>query len=132
MFGPPFSMDKAYKKVESSDSAEEILKKEHGFILRSGLEALEFVKSINAGKDARAAMYGSMVEMSIESFQDQTVQDLLNRRKHTYIDKQHHLQVCFVDSWLSHDANTFLSSKITCLDSAYACMCVLHTCTPGC
>ena len=98
MFGPPFSMDKAYKKVESSHGAEDILKKEHGFILRSGLEALEYVKSINAGKDARAAIYGSMVEMSIESFQDQTVQDLLNRRKQTYIDKRHHLQVFFVDS----------------------------------
>lgn len=92
MFGPPFSMEKASKKVKASDGAEQILRKEHGFILRSGLEALAYVNAVNAGADARAAMYGSMVEMSIESFQDQTVQDLLNRRKHTYIDKQHHLQ----------------------------------------
>ena len=93
MFGPPFSMDKAFKEMDSSDGAEQILRKEHGFILRSGLEALQYVNAVNAGGDARAAMYGSMVEMSIESFQDQTVQDLLNRRKQTYIDKQHHLQV---------------------------------------
>jgi hypothetical protein len=37
-------------------------------------------------------LHGSMAEMSIMSFTDQTVLDLLNKNKPCYLDKSHHLQ----------------------------------------
>jgi hypothetical protein len=69
----------------------DVLKEEHGFILRSGLEALVGVDEIRA-RGAQAVLHGSMVEMSISSLSDQTTTDLLNNRQLTYVDKEHHLQ----------------------------------------
>jgi hypothetical protein len=95
MFGPPFSMETAAAALAGGSgaaTAADVLRPEHGFILRSGLEALAAVEAINAGGTLRAVLHGSMVEMSIVSFTDQQVIDLLNRRQMCYVDKGHHLQ----------------------------------------
>lgn len=94
MFGPPFSMEKAAADLGGgSGEGVEVLKPEHGLILRSGLEALAAVDAMNrpGGGGLKAVLHGSMVEMSIISFTDQTVTDLLNNRQQTHIDKSHHL-----------------------------------------
>ena len=83
MFGPPYSMEKAAADLQGR-GAEEVLKPEHGFILRSGLEALAAVEELNTsggGAKRVAVLHGSMVELSIVSFTDQTVTDLLNKRQ---------------------------------------------------
>jgi hypothetical protein len=94
MFGPPFAMEKAAKELGGGGggtSSSGILKEEHGFILRCGFEALAMVESL-ASKGVRATLHGSMVEVSIMSFTDQSVTDLLNKRAKCYVDKSHHLQ----------------------------------------
>ena len=96
MFGPPNAMGKAASELEAVSgtvSPEGVLKQDHGFILRACFAALEAVSRINeSGNLSRAVLHGSMVEMSIHSFTDQTVVDLLNRRKICFVDKSHHLQ----------------------------------------
>lgn len=67
------------------------MKPEYGFMLRAGFAALTAIDKINSGS-TRAVPHGSMVEMSILSFADQTVCDLLNGGKKCYLDKDHHLQ----------------------------------------
>ena len=49
------------------------------------------MEAMNSG-GAKAVLHGSMIEMSIASFQDQTVIDLLNNGQQAYVDKEHHLQ----------------------------------------
>ena len=83
MFGPPYSMEKAAKELGSGGqtiSPDGILKEEHGFTLRSGFDALKIIQQYNSQPNTRAVLHGSMVEMSIMSLTDQSVQDLLNRR----------------------------------------------------
>jgi kinesin family protein 15 len=95
MFGPPFSMERAAASLGGAGtdiSGDGIVLPEHGFILRSGLEALQAVASINSGGAAKAVLHGSMVEMSIMNLSDQSVIDLINGRKRCFVDKQHHLQ----------------------------------------
>jgi hypothetical protein len=96
MFGPPFSMERAAARVDAQGSGAGIsgvgiLQPEHGCILRSGFEALEAVAAM-AERGNRAALHGSMVEMSIMSLANQSVIDLLNNRQTCYVDKAHHLQ----------------------------------------
>ena len=96
MFGPPFSMERAAAGVDAQGSGAGIsgvgiLQPEHGCILRSGFEALEAVAAM-AERGNRAALHGSMVEMSIMSLANQSVIDLLNNRQTCYVDKAHHLQ----------------------------------------
>jgi hypothetical protein len=80
-----------------------ILQPEHGCILRAGFEALQVVAGLNAG-NTRACLHGSMVEMSIMSLTDQSVNDLLNQRQKCYVDKAHHLQgALMVPIKTSHD-----------------------------
>eukprot|EP00943_MAST-04B_sp_MAST-4B-sp1_P006135 g6135.t1 len=95
MFGPPFSMEKAAKNLGSGGqtiSPDGVLKEEHGFTLRSGFDALQVLSTLNSKPNTRAVLHGSMVEMSIMSLTDQSVQDLLNNRKTCFVDKSHHLQ----------------------------------------
>jgi len=64
---------------------------EHGFILRAGFEALAALAALEAsGK--KAVLHGSMVEITILSFSDQTATDLLNGKAPCYVDDKHHLQ----------------------------------------
>ena len=96
MFGPPFSMEQAANKLNSSGSGEGtsgdgIILPEHGFILRSGFEALQAVAAIN-NSGGKATLHGSMVEMSIMTLTNQSVVDLINDRKTCFVDKSHHLQ----------------------------------------
>jgi kinesin family protein 4/21/27 len=84
MFGPPFSMAKAAEEGAS-------VQPEHGFLLRSGLDALEAVAAIEARGD-RAILHGSMVELSIQSFQEQSVRDLLKGYSVCFVDDCNHLQ----------------------------------------
>jgi hypothetical protein len=94
MFGPPYAMAAAAKALGGGGSgiaADGILVDDHGFILRSGFEALAAVESINQS-GRRAVLHGSMVEMTILTLSDQSVIDLLNGRAKCFVDKQHHLQ----------------------------------------
>ena len=95
MFGPPFSMQQAAKELGSGGKGIDssgILKDEHGFTLRTGFDALKEVSDLNSRPNCKAVLHGSMVEMSIMSLTDQSVQDLLNNRKTCFVDKSHHLQ----------------------------------------
>eukprot|EP00941_MAST-03F_sp_MAST-3F-sp1_P005505 g5505.t1 len=85
MFGPPFSMEEAAKSIDKRGGSVAI-QPQHGFILRSGLEILQSLQ----GK-ANASLFGSMVEMNIAGFQDQTAMDLLNKKKECFVDEAHHL-----------------------------------------
>ncbi|XRB14822.1 kinesin motor domain-containing protein [Pseudoscourfieldia marina] len=92
MFGPPQSMAQAAASVGTgSGDAGAILKDEHGFILRAGFQVLAEVDKLNAS-GAKASLHGSMVELSIMTLVDQTVSDLLNKKKACYVDNEHHLQ----------------------------------------
>ena len=97
MFGPPLSMEKAANAL--GVSGDDVILPEHGFILRSGLEALQAVSAMNGGggggsrdTTARCTLHGSMVEMSIMTLTNQSVVDLINNRKTCFVDKSHHLQ----------------------------------------
>ena len=96
MFGPPHAMARAADSLggsggEGTISPDGVITADHGFILRAGFEALRAVESINSS-GGQAVLHGSMVEMSILSFTDQTVLDLLNKNKPCYLDKTHHIQ----------------------------------------
>lgn len=96
IFGPPHSMALAAENMsadaESTIQGDGILREEHGFILRVGLSCLAAVNDLNVDGHT-AVLHGSMVEMSIMSFQDQTLCDLLNNRAPCYVDDNYHLQV---------------------------------------
>lgn len=96
MFGPPLSMEEAARNLgtngKNTISSEGILSDEHGFILRSGFDALQIVSELNSKSNYKAVLHGSMVEMSIMTLQDQSVLDLLNNKKICFVDKEHHLQ----------------------------------------
>jgi hypothetical protein len=96
MFGPPLSMEIAAKKLgnngKNTISPEGILSEDHGFILRTGFDALNMVSDLNSRSNCKAVLHGSMVEMSILTLLDQSVLDLLNNKKICFIDKEHHLQ----------------------------------------
>jgi hypothetical protein len=91
MFGPPFSMAKAAAAVEEGSSDGGLVKPEHGFVLRAGLDVLDAVARIEASGD-KACVHGSMVELSIQSFQEQSVRDLLKGRSVCFVDDDNHLQ----------------------------------------
>jgi hypothetical protein len=97
MFGPPHSMAEAAEVQRQSGagrgvSGDGILRPEHGFVLRSGLETLAAMHALEV-RGCRAALYGAMIEMSILSFQDQRCQDLLCRNMPIcFIDDDNHLQ----------------------------------------
>ena len=73
MFGPPGSMAIAAERVDNDATAASIIEPQHGFILRAGLEALEFVEA----QPKKAILEGAMVELSIASLTNQSVSDLL-------------------------------------------------------
>ena len=52
----------------SGASGSGILRPEHGFVLRSGLDCLVALQQLEA-RGCRAVLHGSMIEMSILSFQ---------------------------------------------------------------
>ena len=105
MFGPPHSMAVAEKALsdmtDSSDmtggasdsaaAAHQILRAEHGCILRAGFEALEAITALRKA-GTKAVVHASMVEISIASLSQQSVHDLLNNMAPCYVDEQHHLQ----------------------------------------
>ena len=84
MFGPPHSMAEAAAAANKcgtgsnsiSGDGRHLLRPEHGFVLRSGLDCLAVVKVLKA-RGCKAVLHGSMIEMSILSFQDQNCKDLL-------------------------------------------------------
>eukprot|EP00937_MAST-01D_sp_MAST-1D-sp2_P007221 g7221.t1 len=96
MFGPPHSMAEAAAAQERSGagtsiSGDGILRPEHGFLLRSGLESLAAVEELE-GRGCKAVLHGSMIEMSILSFTDQSCKDLLKGMALCFVDDDHHLQ----------------------------------------
>ena len=99
-FGPPHAMARAASALGADGgrgtvSADGVMRDEYGFILRAGFEALAAVAAINSGGGGggdRAVLHGTMVEMSIMSWQNQAVFDLLDASKPCYVDKEHHLQ----------------------------------------
>ena len=95
MFGPPHSMAEAALAQKASGagagiSGDGILRPEHGFLLRAGLEALAAVQALEA-RGCKALLHGSMVEMSILSFADQSCLDLLNNSAVCFVDTDNHL-----------------------------------------
>ena len=96
-FGPPKSMaaaDKALGKEGGlgTSSPECIVQPEHGFILRTGFDALDYVSKVNARPGEKAVLHGSMVEMSIMSVSSQNAGDLLAGKRPCFVDKHHHLE----------------------------------------
>lgn len=74
IFGPPLSMEHAAQSLGAGKgqgtSGEGILRPEHGFILRSGLEALAAVEAMNRGSGgaaSRAVLHGSTSLRSAQS-----------------------------------------------------------------
>jgi hypothetical protein len=96
MFGPPHSMAEAAALQSRSGagtgiSGEAILRPEHGFLLRAGLDSLAAVAALRA-RGCKAVLHGSMIEMSIQSFTDQNCKDLLKDLAVCFVDEQYHLQ----------------------------------------
>jgi hypothetical protein len=97
MFGPPHSMAEAAAAQKKSGagtgvSGDGILRPEHGFVLRSGLDTLAAVQALEA-RGCKVALHGAMIEMSILSFQDQRCTDLLRSDMPIcFIDDENHLQ----------------------------------------
>ena len=75
----------------SGASGSGILRPEHGFVLRSGLDCLVALQQLEA-RGCRAVLHGSMIEMSILSFQDQNCRDLLKDYAVCFVDDDYHLQ----------------------------------------
>lgn len=98
-FGPPNSMQETKAALGKSGgigtiSPEGILRDDtHGFILRTGFRGLAAVDAVSRRSDgSRAVLHGSMVEMSILSGNAQNANDLLNKKKKCFVDKEHHLE----------------------------------------
>lgn len=97
MFGPPHSMAEAAAALRGSPKGDSIagekgvLRPEHGFVLRSGLDSLAAVKALEA-RGCKAVLHGSMIEMSILSFVDQKCKDLLKGMVICFVDDENHLQ----------------------------------------
>jgi kinesin family protein 5 len=96
MFGPPHSMaqaDAAQRKSGAGKgiSGDGILRPEHGFVLRSGLDCLAALQEL-AARGCKAVLHGSMIEMSILSFQEQNCMDLLKDYTVCFVDDEYHLQ----------------------------------------
>jgi hypothetical protein len=75
----------------TASSGDDILRPEHGFVLRSGLDSQAAVQALEA-RGCRAALHGAMIEMSILSFQEQNCKDLLKDMAVCFVDDEHHLQ----------------------------------------
>ena len=96
MFGPPHSMEQAAAAQRKSGAGEGIsgagiLRPEHGFVLRSGLDCLAALQDLRA-RGCKAVLHGSMIEMSILSFQEQNCMDLLKDYTVCFVDDEYHLQ----------------------------------------
>jgi hypothetical protein len=96
MFGPPHSMAHAATAQKQSGagkgiSGEGILRPEHGFVLRSGLDCLAAMRDLEA-RGCKAVLHGSMIEMSILSFTEQNCMDLLKDYSVCFVDDEYHLQ----------------------------------------
>ena len=96
MFGPPHSMAEAAAAQRKSGAATGVsgdgfLMPEHGFVLRSGLDCLVAVRALEA-RGCKAVLHGSMIEMSITSFTDQTCKDMLADMASCFVDDAFHLQ----------------------------------------
>ena len=105
-FGPPHAMARAATALgdggRGTVSADGVMADVYGLFLRAGFQALAAVDAINRGGGggggggpggtSRAVLHGTMVEMSILSWQNQAVFDLLDKSKPAYVDKEHHLQ----------------------------------------
>ena len=72
-------------------SGEAILRPDHGFLLRAGLDSLAAVAALRA-RGCKAVLHGSMIEMSIQSFADQNCKDLLKDLAVCFVDEHYHLQ----------------------------------------
>ena len=96
MFGPPHSMAEAAAAQKKSGAGKDIsgdgiLRPEHGFVLRSGLDCLAALQGLRA-RGCKAVLHGSMIEMSILSFQEQNCMDLLKDYTVCFVDDDYHLQ----------------------------------------
>lgn len=96
MFGPPYSMAEAAAAVNKSGAGasitgDGILRPEHGCVLRSSLDSLAAVQALEA-RGCKAMLHGSMIEMSIMSWQDQNCKDLLKDMAVCFVDDENHLQ----------------------------------------
>lgn len=97
MFGPPHSMAEAAAAQQKTRagagvSGDGILRPEHGFVLRSGLDTLAAMQALEA-RGCKVALHGAMIEMSILSFSDQRCTDLLRSDMPIcFIDDDNHLQ----------------------------------------
>jgi len=94
IFGPPNSMavaSESQRKSGAGSGVDGIVMPEHGFLLRAGMEALSIMETLKS-QGMRVALHGSMVEMSIQSFQDQSVRDLQKGLAVCFVDDNHHLQ----------------------------------------
>ena len=91
MFGPPRSMEAASAALGGGETAEAVLKDEHGFILRSGMDCLRALEEVEK-RGGKARLFGSMVELSIMSLTEQSVSDLLKSKRACYVDDNNHLQ----------------------------------------
>eukprot|EP00501_MAST-03F_sp_TOSAG23-6_P001167 GSMAST32.ASY1.ANO1.1211.1 assembled CDS len=75
----------------SSNDSNGIILPEHGFLLRSGLDSLAAVQRlVSAGH--KAVLHGSMIELSILSFTNQSCKDLLKGMAICFVDDEYHLQ----------------------------------------
>jgi len=96
MFGPPNSMAEAAAAQNKSGagkgvSGDGILRPEHGFVLRSGLDCLAAMQELRA-RGCKVVLHGSLIEMSIMSFQEQNCMDLLKDYTVCFVDDEFHLQ----------------------------------------
>lgn len=95
-FGPPHSMARASRAVREGAgdavAAADVLREEHGFVLRAGFAALAAVEALNASGASTARLHGSMVELWMGGWADQSALDLLNNREPCFVDDKHHLQ----------------------------------------
>ena len=94
--GPPYSMAEAAAAQKKSGagtgiSGDGILRPEHGFVLRSGLDCLAAMQELTA-RGCKAVLHGSMIEMSILSFSEQNCMDLLKEYTVCFVDDDYHLQ----------------------------------------
>ena len=137
MFGPPHSMERAAEALGSDGGTDSggVLRTEHGIFLRSALDALEAVAARNAVRRGSAVLHGSLLELSIASFTDQTISDLTNGGAPCFVDESHHVQgarqiplVCASDAVrLAAFVETRLTgaTKMNCTSSRSHCVAIL-------